>query len=142
MADVTCQKLQAFITSYRTNKARIDYEYYKKLREESKAEYDKARQAYADYADAHQNVTLINYTAKTEDLENEMQLKHNIYTAMNTQMQAAMAKLQEATPAFTVIESASIPIRPAGPKRMIISIAMMILSFFVLSGWLLFKYKQ
>ena len=87
-------------------------------------------------------VTLVNYTAKTEDLENEMQLKHNIYTAMNTQMQAAMAKLQEATPAFTVIESASIPIRPAGPKRMIISIAMMILSFFVLSGWLLFKYKQ
>lgn len=142
MADVTCQKLQAFIIKYRTNKARIDYEYYKKLREESRAEYDKARQAYADYADAHQNVTLINYTAKTEDLENEMQLKHNIYTAMNTQMQAAMAKLQEATPAFTVIESASIPIRPAGPKRMIISIAMMILSFFVLSGWLLFKYKQ
>ena len=51
------------------------------------------------------------------------------------------AKLQEATPAFTIIESASVPVKPAGPKRMIISIAMMILSFFVLSGWLLTKKK-
>ena len=32
-------------------------------------------------------------------------------------------------------------IKPAGPKRMIISIAMMILSFFVYSGWLLYKHK-
>jgi uncharacterized protein involved in exopolysaccharide biosynthesis len=60
---------------------------------------------------------------------------------MNTQMQAARAKLQEATPAFTVIETASVPIKPAGPKRMIISIAMMILSFFVLSGWYIIKAK-
>ena len=60
---------------------------------------------------------------------------------MNTQMQAARAKLQEATPAFTVIESASVPIKPAGPKRMLISIVMMILSFFVLSVWYLIKAK-
>jgi uncharacterized protein involved in exopolysaccharide biosynthesis len=81
------------------------------------------------------------YKAKVERLENDMQAKYNIYTAMNTQMQAARAKLQEATPAFTVIETASVPIKPAGPKRMIISIAMMILSFFVLSGWYIIKAK-
>ena len=68
-----------------------------------------------------------------------MQQKYNVYTAMNTQMQAAQAKLQEATPAFTIIESASVPIKPAGPKRVIISIAMMCLSFVVLSVWLLMK---
>ena len=68
-----------------------------------------------------------------------MQAKYNVYTAMNTQLQAATAKLQEATPAFTVIETASMPIKPAGPKRMIISIAMMLLAFFVLTGWILAK---
>jgi len=66
-------------------------------------------------------------------LENEMQLKYNVYTAMNSQMQTAAAKLQEATPAFTVIQSASIPVKPAGPKRMIISIAMTIIAFITLS---------
>ena len=91
------------------------------------------------YADANQDVMLASYKAKEEDLENEMQLKYNIYTAMSTQMQAAAAKLQETTPAFTVIQSASVPIKPAGPKRMIISIGMMILSLFVLTGWLLVK---
>ncbi len=141
MADSTCKKLQEFIVNYRTNKARIDYEYYKKLSDESKEAYVKARQKYAAYADANQEVTLARYKAKEEDLENEMQLKYNIYTAMNTQLQTAVAKLQEATPAFTVIQSASVPIKPAGPKRVFISFGMMILSFFVLSVWLLVKVK-
>ena len=141
MADATCKKLQEFIVAYRTNKARIDYEYYKKLAAESKAEYVKIRQQYVSYADANQDVMLTSYKAKEEDLENEMQLKYNLYTAMSTQMQAAAAKLQEATPAFTVIQSASVPIKPAGPKRMFISIGMMILSFFVLSGCILAKSK-
>ena len=141
IADATCQKLQDFITDYRTNKARIDYEYYQKLYEESKAEYDKAVDRYAACADAYTNSVLTTYKAKVERLENDMQAKYNIHTAMNTQLQAARAKLQEATPAFTVIESASVPVKPAGPKRMIISIVMMLLSFVILSGWLLAKNK-
>lgn len=141
MANATCKELQEFIVTYRTNKARIDYEYYKKLCAESKAKYDKARQLYATYSDANKDLTLASYKAKETDLENEMQLKYNIYTTLNTQMQMAAAKLQESTPAFTVIQSASVPIKPAGPKRMIISIAMMIMSFFFLTGWLLVKHQ-
>ena len=141
MADSTCKKLQDFIVAYRTSKARIDYEYYKKLCEESKAEYENALKRYASSADAHTKTVMAIYQAKVESLENEMQAKYNIYNSINTQLQTARAKLQEATPAFTIIESASVPIKPAGPKRMIISIAMMILSFFVLSGYLLIKSK-
>ena len=141
MADSTCKKLQDFIVAYRTSKARIDYEYYKKLCEESKAEYENALNRYASSADAHTKTVMAIYQAKVESLENEMQAKYNIYNSINTQLQTAKAKLQEATPAFTIIESASVPIKPAGPKRMIISIAMMILSFFVLSGYILLKSK-
>lgn len=141
MADSTCKKLQDFIVAYRTSKARIDYEYYKKLCEESKAEYENALKRYASSADAHTKTVMAIYQAKVESLENEMQAKYNIYNSINTQLQTAKAKLQEATPAFTIIESASVPIKPAGPKRMIISIGMMILSFFVLSGYILLKSK-
>lgn len=139
MADATCQKLQEFIIDYRTNKARIDCEYYEKLCKDSEKEYQEALRAYAEYSDAHTSTIMTTYQAKQESLENEMQAKYNVYTAMSTQRQSAYAKLQEATPAFTVIQSASIPVKPAGPKRMIISIAMMMLSFIVLSGWLLVK---
>ena len=141
MANATCKKLQEFIINYRTNKARIDYEYYKKLRAEAKQNYERARQTYAAFADSNMETTLQSLKSKEEDLENEMQLKYNIYTTLNSQMQAAQAKLQEATPAFTMIQSATVPYKPAGPKRVLISLAMTILAFFVLSGYILAKEK-
>lgn len=142
MADATCQKLQQFIVKYRTNKARVDYEYFKKLSAESEAKYDKSAQRYAAFADAYHKPVLATYSTKLTELENEMQADYQLCTAIKSQMQAAQAKLQEATPAFTVIESASVPFKPAGPKRMFISIAMMVLSFFVLSAWLLAKERK
>jgi len=141
LADSTCHKLQEFITSYRTNKSRVDYEYYQKLCKESKAEYEKALALYSEYSDTHKSTILTSYQAKLESLENDMQAKYNVYTAMNTQLQAAAAKLQEATPAFTIIESASVPTKPAGPKRLFTAIFMMILAFMGLTGWLLVKEK-
>lgn len=142
MAEATSAKLQEFIIKYRTNKARIDYEYYKKLSETAKADYEEALVKYAASADAHTNTVLATYQAKLESMENDMQAKYNIYTAMNTQMQGAQAKLQEATPAFTVIESASIPHKPAGPKRMIMSILMTMLAAFVVTVRLLMKKEK
>ena len=139
MAEATCKKLQEFITEYRTNKARVDYEYYKKLVAEAKADYEASLRTYAASADAHTNTVLATYQAKVESLENDMQAKYNIYTAMNNQLQAAAAKLQEATPAFTVIESASIPHKPAGPRRMLISIFMMIMAGFVVTAKILMQ---
>lgn len=142
IADATCKKLQSFIVDYRTNKARIDYEYYEKLCEESRAIYDQSVKAYVECADANRNAVLVSYTTRISALEDEMQANFEIYTAMKNQKQAAAAKLQEATPAFTVIESASTPIKPAGPKRLIISVAMMVLAFFVLTGWIFIKDKS
>ena len=34
-------------------------------------------------------------------------------------MSTATARLQERTPAFTVIQQAAVPVRPSGPKRML-----------------------
>lgn len=119
LADSIKEHLQVFITDYRTKKSRIDYEHYRQLAEEAHQAYDKARIAYANYADCHQNVYLQNVKTKIDDLENEMQLKYNVYTALNTRQEAAMAKLQENTPVFTTLTNATVPVKPAGPKRMI-----------------------
>lgn len=112
-------KLQAFITEYRTNKARNDVEYYRKLTAEAKHEYEKARQGYGSYADQNTDVVMQSYKLKESDLENDMQLKFNAYSAMRNQLQLAEAKLQERIPAFTVIQGATVPLKPAGPKRML-----------------------
>ena len=129
VADSVRGHLQQFISDYRTNKARTDLEYYKNLVAEAKHDYQKARQIYGSYSDENTDLVLESYKAKREDLENEMQLKFNAYSALNTQMQAAKAKVQERTPVFTLIKGAAMPIRPAGPKRMFFIIEMLILAF-------------
>jgi uncharacterized protein involved in exopolysaccharide biosynthesis len=90
-------------------------------------------------ADASTNITLRSVELKLEDIENDMQLKLNAYTTLNNQLQAAKAKVQEHTPAFTVIKGASVPIKPAGPKRMFFVLGMLILSVIVVSVYLVRK---
>ena len=131
LADSTRTKLQSFITDYRTNKVRIDLEYYNKLAHDALKEYVLARKKYADFSDANTDVILESVRAKQNDLENDMQLKYNTYTTMMTQYQAAKAKVQERTPAFTIIKGASVAIKPAGPKRIIFVIGMSFFAFIV-----------
>lgn len=129
IADSAKVKLQQFIIKYRTNKARIDLDYTKKLYVEAKRQYEHARQVYAAYSDANQDLVLESFKAKQEDLENEMQLQYNNYQQVSQQLQLARAKLQERTPAFTTLQSASVPLKPAGPKRMIFVLFCMFLTF-------------
>ncbi len=139
MADSVRTRLQAFITEYRTNKAKIDYEYTKGLYAEAKKGYEKARQIYAAYADANTDLTLTSFKSKVDDLENEMQLKFNTYSSVSIQLQAARARVQERTPAFTTLQAASVPIKPAGPKRMIFVAAITLLTFVITTIYAAYK---
>lgn len=131
IADSVKERLQVYITNYRTRKARVDEQYYKTLMTEAKHEYEKARQRYGSYADANTDVQLASLQSKQDDMENDMQLKYNAYSAMVTQYQAAKAKVQERTPAFTVVKGAAVPIKAAKPKRMLFVLGMLVLSFFI-----------
>ena len=133
VADSVKERLQTFITNYRTNKARIDEKHYKNLVVEAKADYEKARRLYGSYADSNMEMVLESYRAKQTDLENDMQLKYNTYTTLMTQYQMAKAKVQERTPAFTLLKGAAVPIKPAGPKRMLFVAGMCLLAIILLS---------
>ena len=78
-------------------------------------------------------MVLESYRAKQNDLENDMQLKYNTYTTLMTQYQMAKAKVQERTPAFTLLKGAAVPIKPAGPKRMLFVAGMCLLAIILLS---------
>ena len=139
LTDSVKEKLQEYITTYRTNKARADLNYYKKLTAEAKRDYERARQLYASSSDASTRVSLKSVELRLEDLENDMQLKFNAYTNLNSQMQAANAKVQERTPAFSLLKGASVPIKPDSPKRMIFVLVVMIIASLFVSIWILRK---
>ena len=139
MADTVKTRLQNFITEYRTSKARVDLEYNRKIAAETKARYEKARQKYTEFADANQDIILQTVRQKQTDLENEMQLQYNAYTQVAAQLLAAEAKVQEETPAFTTLQSATVPVLKAGPKRAQMCLIFVFLAFLGATGWILYK---
>ena len=145
LADSVRERLQGFIIKYRTSKARRDVEYYERLTNDARKEYEKTRRTYANTADENQDVLLESEKSKIEDLENTMQMQYNTYTAMNTQLEAARAKLRQNTPVFTTVIGANVPEKASSPKRMIFIAFWVFAAFFVTAFFsvkdLLFKSK-
>ena len=133
MADSICGMLQSFMTTYRTQKARVDIEYYSKVMNEAYREYLDISEKYIQYVDGHKGIQLEKYRIELQNLESEMQIKYSAYTTFQKQYMTSQARLQENTPVFTVINSASIPLRPYGPKRTIFVLVMLFLATIVTS---------
>lgn len=139
MADTVKKRLQNFITDYRTSKARVDLEYNQKLFKEAKERYEKARQKYAEFMDANHDIILHTVRQRQTDLENDLQLQYNAYTTVASNLIAAEAKVQQATPAFTTLQSATVPVKKTGPKRAITCLVFLFLAFCCTSAWILYK---
>ena len=142
LADSVRNRLQDFITNYRTQKARYDLDYALKLNKQAKKDYERARLLYSEYVDANQEIYLLSAMQKQNDLENEMQLQYNNYTATSAQVLAARAKVQETTPSFATIQSATVPLGPSSPKRDVIVFVCLFLAALGTTIYVLSKEKQ
>lgn len=138
MADTILSRLQQYIIQYRTKKARLDVEYSENLFKAAKKDYEKARFKYASTADATTNAVMVSYQSMLEDLENDMQLKYNVYQHMTQQLNVARAKLQERTPAFSVIQEASVPIQASSFPRSFMVIGYMFLGAILCALWIVY----
>lgn len=128
LTDTVMSKLQNYVTEYRTNKARKDFQFQQILFDRKKKEYEKAQEEYAKFADANKNIILLSYRAEQERLENEMRLAYNVYTSVAQQLQMAEAKVQEITPVYTVVEPATIPIKASKPSKTMILVSIIFLT--------------
>ena len=139
MADSVQVHLQDFITDYRTSKARIDLAYNQKLFKETKARYEQARKRYASYSDGNQRVFLESVLSQKAALEHEMQLQYSAYQQIASQLLAAEAKVQQETPAFTLLQPASVPIKKAGPSRKNIVFIFLFLALIVATIYVIYR---
>lgn len=129
MADSVQMHLQEFITDYRTRKARIDLEYNQRLFIEAQKRYEQARTNSATFNDANQKVFLDRVRSEQTKLENEMNLQYQAYSQIAAQLRMAEAKVQEDTPVFTLLQPATVPVEKAGPNRIILCFAFLLLVF-------------
>ena len=138
LTDTVMQNLQDYITRYRTNKATQDLEYTEKLYKEAQQNYYEAQQKYANFADSNLDIVMTGYQTRLERLQNEATLAYGLYNQISQQLQLAKAKVQEVTPVYTVVQPASVPLRPASPQKPIILIGFVFLAFVGSVGWILF----
>ena len=142
LTDSIKNHLQEFITQYRTKKACNDLSYMEQLYTEAKNDYTRARHAYAAFCDNNQDLRLMSYRSKEADLENDMQLKYNIYTQVVQQLQVAKAKVQEKTPAFTVVQNPVVPIRHSNTPKVFILVTFLFLAFFAYIAWIILRHRR
>lgn len=138
LTDTVMQRLQSYITDYRTNKARHDLAFSEKLFKEAQDNYYAAQQKYAHFADGNQDIILQSYRTEQERLQNEMNLAYNVFNQVAQQLQVAKAKVQEITPVYTVVQPATVPLKPEKPNKIMILIGFVFLAAVGSIGWILF----
>lgn len=138
LTDTVLCKLQNYITKYRTDKSRNDLAYTEKLYNEAKENYYEAQKLYADYVDQNQNIMLRSVQVKQERLQNEMTLAYNLYNQMAQQLQLAKAKVQENTPVYAVVQTATVPLRASKPSKTLILVGFVFLAGVGTVGYILF----
>ena len=138
LADTVVNRLQEYITDYRTNKARKDLEYAELLNKEAQDNYYKAQQKYADYLDRNNGLIIHSAMTTRERLQNEATLAFNLYNQTAQQVQMAKAKVQENTPVYATVTPATVPIKPSAPRKPLILVGFVFLAFVACSAWILY----
>jgi uncharacterized protein involved in exopolysaccharide biosynthesis len=139
MVDTIMCRLQNQITAYRTKKVVDDCAYIEKLYLKSKAEYEKAQEAYASYVDRNRNVTQERFLIEKERLEADKDLKNTLYTQWAQQLMLAQAKVQEYTPVFVTLKPAAVPALSSSMSRSMVLILCTFLGGVLAVAWVLLK---
>lgn len=139
ITDVVLENLKTYITDYRTQKAKQDFEFTEKVFADAKTAYYEAQQNYARFVDGNRNIATASFRTEQERLRDEMTLAFNVYNTLAQKLEQDKLKVQEQTPVYAVIEPATVPIRAASPKKMMILVGVVFLGLFGGVGWLFLK---
>ncbi len=142
IANATTKYLQEYITNYKTHKALEDYNFLKQISKEKKDEYQNALNEYAIYIDSNKNIISEKIKSKTIELQNNINIKYQVYSQIQTQLELARTKIQEKKPAFYIIEPASIPLYPSSPNKTLILLGAIFAGLVSTSVYISLKHKS
>ena len=131
LARAVSDNIKKYVTDYRTDKVRDNVTYLEGVLKQTKDEYYDAQKRYAGFVDSHHNVVLQSVRVESERLQNEMNLKYQLYNSIAQQLQNAQLRVQQETPVFAEISSPSVPLHPFAPskKRLLMAFIMIGLVF-------------
>lgn len=118
LAEEVNKNLRKYVVNYRTDKTRQVVEYLKLALETSREEYYNAQAKYASYSDRNQNVMLQSFLIEKQRLQNDMNLKFQLFSSLSQQLQQQEVQLHQETPVFAEVIPATVPLRKYKPMRM------------------------
>ncbi len=120
LANAVIDNLRRFVVSYRTEKSRENVDYYQKLYDENREAYLKAQRALAYYMDSHQNISGRSTMVQQQQLQNEVQLRYQMYSQTAQNLMNAQAKVQQEAPVLVVIQPGIAPQRGKPSKTKLV----------------------
>lgn len=110
------KNLTQYLIDYKIRKALMDLEFTKARFKESENAFINAQNALARFRD--QNLNIVTSSAKNEEekLRSEYNIKFNVYNELATSLERANIRVQELTPVFNIIDTASIPVKHFKPN--------------------------
>lgn len=139
LTQVILEKLQTYITNYRTQKAKQDLKFTEKIYAEARDAYYKSQQAYAKFEDSNKNIISASYRTEQERLKNEMTLTFNVYNSLAQKYEQDKLKVQEQTPVYAIIDPATVPLKAISPNKVIILMALLFMALLATTGYLFIK---
>lgn len=133
------ERIQEYMTDYRVEKARQNLEFVQDQHSLARERYEEAQYALARYQD--QNINLTSATAETEleHLQDQRNLRFNVYNSLSEQVEQARLTLQQQTPVFNILEKPNIPSGAYTGASNLILVFSIVLGLFVGIGWVLIR---
>lgn len=139
MADTVKVRLQQAITAYHSNKARSEYDYYCKVCRQAKERYSKALHEYSTFVDANRGAASQTIKSKIQYLGQEVEIQYTAYQQAETDKLSAAARVQESLPAFTTLQTATIPVEKIAPNRSEMVVKYVLIVFLLIMVWVFYK---
>ena len=137
LANYVIEKLQGFVLSYRTEKAQENLDYLRSIQRQSKVEYEQAQGRYARYLDRNQGVVGNSGQAVQQQLQNEANLRFQMYNQTSQKLLDARAKVQEEEPVLVVVQP-GLPPHTGTPSIARLVILMFLFGAVLRFAWVVF----
>ncbi|MGQ7871146.1 Wzz/FepE/Etk N-terminal domain-containing protein [Sunxiuqinia sp. sy24] len=116
------QMLQAYITTYRIQKAQEQLDFIQERYQEKKQEFQAAQEKLARFRDQNKNVSSALAQTEIERLQSEYDIAFSVYSELAKQLEQAQIKVKEDAPVLTIVEPVRIPLQKSKPNRPMILI--------------------
>jgi uncharacterized protein involved in exopolysaccharide biosynthesis len=120
LAGLVSSRLMSTIVRYETSKASEQFAYLRRQHERGRLRYERAQDELARFTDRNRGLTSAVALVERSRLEREVNLSFEVFGELSRQLEQVGLKVNQDTPAFTVLEHPVIAPKKSSPRRAVL----------------------